>query len=169
MRTILIATFALGCGGAAATEPSAAAPPKLLHSPELNGIMKTEVNQPFSALMFLVFHAAEANPNAPDLDYAKILVPATTLRGGITKVRQIVDPPVSTREARAVFFTYVDSLVRDSEQLSDAVASRDRNRTEKLLTKISETCNSCHHFFRLKEIEETSISLISPERRRRAD
>jgi hypothetical protein len=169
MRTIpVIASLALGCGGGAANAPSAGAPPKLLHSPELNGIMKTEVNQPFSALMFLVFHAAESNPSSSDLDYAKILVPATTLRGGIAKVRQIVDPPVMTSEARAVFYTYVDSMVRDSEQLSDAVASRDRGRTEKLLNKISETCSNCHHFFRLKEIEQTSVALVSMEHRDRA-
>ncbi len=34
---------------------------RLLHSPELNEIMKNEVNRPFSALMFLVFHADETS------------------------------------------------------------------------------------------------------------
>lgn len=141
----------LGCGGA--TPQVAGVQPKLLHSPELNEIMKAEVNQPFSALMFLVFHSGDANPGG-DLDYVKISIPTATLREGLFKVRAIVDPPVLTAEARSVFFTYVDSLVRDSEQLSDAVGHRDRGHTEKLLTKISETCSNCHHFFRLKDIEE---------------
>jgi cytochrome c556 len=151
-HTLLITMLALGCGGA--PQQAAAPPQNLLHSAELNAIMKAEVNLPFSALMFQVFHTADANPDSSDLDFVRISSPASTLREGIFKVRAFVDPPVLTAEARAVFFTYVDAMVRDSEQLSEAVARRDRGRTEKLLTKISETCNSCHHFFRLKELEE---------------
>jgi cytochrome c556 len=149
----LLTMLAVSCGGTA--QPAATTtPPKLLHSPELNDIMKAEVNQPFSALQFLVFHAGDANPGGSDLDYARIAVPASTLREGIFKVRAIVDPPVPAGEARAVFFTYVDSLARDSEQLFGAVALRDRGKTERLLTRIGETCSNCHHFFRLKDIEE---------------
>ena len=44
-------------------------------------------------------------------------------------------------------------MVRDSEQLNDAVARRDRPRTEKMLQKIGNTCSNCHRFFRLKDIE----------------
>jgi hypothetical protein len=151
MRTaLLIPLFALGCG---ATPQAETAAPLFLHNEELNNIMKTEVNEPFSALQFLVFHANEADPGVTDLDYAKIGVPVATLREGLFKVRSIVDPPVRTAEARAVFFTYVTSMVRDSEQLSEAVAGRDRARTEKLIAKIGETCSNCHHFFRLKDIE----------------
>jgi hypothetical protein len=155
----LIAMLALACGGATPPHAASPLPPQLLHSPELNEIMKAEVNQPFSALMFLVFHAADATPNSNDLDYAKINMPASTLREGIFKVRAIVDPPVLTAEARGVFFTYVDSMVRDSTQLSDAIVGRDRRRSEKLLTKISETCSNCHHFFRLKAIEESLLDM----------
>jgi len=151
--TTLITICALGCGGA--SPPSTTMAPTLLHSAVLNEIMKTEVNQPFSALTFLVFHAADVNPGSSDLEYAKISIPAATLREGIFKVRAIADPPVLTTEARAVFFTFVESMARDSDQLSTAVASRDRGRTEKLLTKISETCSNCHHFFRLKEIQDS--------------
>jgi hypothetical protein len=116
--------------------------------------MKAEVNQPFSALQFLVFHAQEANPTHNDLDYDRIMTPAAMLREGISKVRAIVDPPTLTQEGRAVFFTYVDSMVRDTDALTDAIGRRDRGRTEKLVGKISQTCNDCHHFFRLK-IEDT--------------
>lgn len=148
MRSALIFVTTLGCGGAAPAQP--VEQPKLLHSPELNDIMKNEVNQPFSALTFLVFHSEPGS----DLDFAKITVPASSLRLGIAKVRAIVNPPVQTNEAREVFFTYVDSLVRDSEVLVGAVGYHDRAKTEGALNRISETCNNCHHFFRLKDIEE---------------
>jgi hypothetical protein len=77
-----------------------------------------------------------------------------TLRNGIAKVRAMVNPPVQTAEAREVFLTYVDSLVRDSELLSQALVAKDRPRMENVLTKITHTCNDCHHFFRLKLVEE---------------
>ena len=58
MRTrALITMLALGCGGA--RKQSAAPPTKLLHSPELNGIMKSEVNQPFGFLLVLTKHLLE--------------------------------------------------------------------------------------------------------------
>jgi hypothetical protein len=157
IATVIVTAWSIslgaGCGGGS-TEQAKLATPNLLHSPELNGIMKTEVNQPFSALMFLVFHADDADPDSTDLDYAKIMAPASTLRAGIAKVRAIVDPPVLTAEARAVFFSYVDSMVHDSTVLTNAVSQHERTGTEKMLTKISQTCNDCHHFFRLK-IEDT--------------
>jgi hypothetical protein len=140
----------LGCGGGAAGQRDGA-PPKLLHSPELNEIMKNEVNQPFSALMFLVFHSAEDSEDG-ELDYARIGMPVATLRAGISKVRAMVNPPVQTAEAREVFLTYVDSLVRDAELLTGAFEGRDRLRMERLLKKITTTCNDCHHFFRLKDV-----------------
>jgi hypothetical protein len=154
----------LGCGGGAA-EQRAAAPVRLLHSPELNEIMKNEVNQPFSALMFLVFHSDEASEDG-QLDFARIGMPVTTLRTGIAKVRAMMNPPVQTAEAREVFTTYVDSLVRDSELLSRALADKDRPRMESVLQKITRTCNDCHHFFRLKVIAEgpppPSVVMVEP-------
>lgn len=151
----LLAIAALvGCGGGAG-EQRGGPPPKLLHSPELNEIMKNEVNQPFSALMFLVFHAAETSDDG-ELDYAKIGVPVETLRVGVSKVRSMLNPPVLTQEAREVFLTYVDSLVRDSESLSQAHAAKDRPGMETLLKKITHTCNNCHHFFRLKVVDDGS-------------
>ena len=149
MRALLLVVTTFGCGGAKSAQP--VEQPKLLHSAELNEIMKNEVNQPFSALTFLVFHAQEG-----ELDFAKITLPASSLRLGVAKVRAIVNPPVQTNEAREVFFTYVDSLVRDSESLVNAVGYRDRAKTEAALNKISDTCNNCHHFFRLKDIEDNN-------------
>jgi hypothetical protein len=107
-----------GCGGATA-EQRGGAPPKLLHSPELNEIMKNEVNQPFSALMFLIFHSAEASEDG-EIDYNQVAAPVSTLRTGIGKVQAMLNPPVQTKEAREVFLTYVDAMVRDADQLSQA-------------------------------------------------
>jgi hypothetical protein len=146
VRALVLLVTTSGCGGA---PPPPAEQPKLLHSAELNDIMKNEVNEPFSALTFLVFHA-----EGGELDFARISLPASSLRLGVAKVRAIVNPPVQTNEAREVFFTYVDSLVRDSESLVGAVGFRDRAKTEAALNRISDTCNNCHHFFRLRDIEE---------------
>jgi hypothetical protein len=115
--------------------------------------MKNEVNQPFSALMFLVFHSDEVSPDG-ELDFAKIEAPVATLQTGIEKVRAMVNPPVQTAESREVFLTYVDSLVRDSASLGEALAGKDLPRLEKVLEKITQTCNDCHHFFRLKVVGE---------------
>jgi hypothetical protein len=162
----LLATLvapSIGCGGAA--QQRAGAPPKLLHSPELNEIMKNEVNQPFSALMFLVFHADETSEDG-ELDYTRITAPVTTLRTGIAKVRAMLNPPVQTPEAKEVFLTYVESLVRDSESLYQAYEGRDRPRMQKVLQKITTTCNDCHHFFRLKVVGEgpppPSVVMVEP-------
>jgi hypothetical protein len=168
MRRLAILTMLalpLGCGGGATAQRSEA--PKLLHSPELNEIMKNEVNQPFSALMFLVFHADDGTGDGNgELDYAKISLPVTTLRNGLSKVRAMVNPPVQTPEAREVFLTYVDSLVRDADSLSKAFEGRDRPGMEKLLKKITSTCNDCHHFFRLKVVGEgpppPSVVMVEP-------
>jgi hypothetical protein len=156
---------ALGCGGGARGQHGGA-PVRLLHSPELNEIMKNEVNQPFSALMFLVFHADEGDGEGEGLDFVKIGVPVATLRTGIAKVRAMLNPPVQTAEAREVFVTYVDALVRDSESLSLAYASKDRGQMEGVLKKITHTCNDCHHFFRLKVVGEgpppPSVVMVEP-------
>jgi hypothetical protein len=164
LLTMLASTpvLALGCGGGASAQRGDA--PKLLHSPELNEIMKNEVNQPFSALMFLVFHSADESEDG-QLDYAKIGRPVSTLRTGLGKVQAMVNPPVQTTEAREVFLTYVESLVRDADSLSQAYENRDRPQMERLLKKITNTCNDCHHFFRLKVVEEgptRSVVMVEP-------
>jgi hypothetical protein len=165
-RLAILTTLALlaGCGGGASAQRGEA-PPKLLHSPELNEIMKNEVNQPFSALMFLVFHSGDESEDG-ELDYARMGVPVTTLRTGISKVRAMVNPPVQTTEAREVFLTYVDAMVRDAENLSRAFEGRDRPGMEQVLQKITRTCNDCHHFFRLKLVGEgpppPSVVMVEP-------
>lgn len=145
-RCLVIALGLAACGGAKGSAPNgpSGGGGTSLHSPELNRIMKLEVNQPYSALQFMVFHG-----EGGEIDYAAIAVPAETLRGGITKVRAIVDPPVQSNEARSVFFTFVENLAHDADKLAQGVARRDRAQIEGALGRIGETCNNCHHFFRL--------------------
>jgi hypothetical protein len=154
LATLTLAALPIfgSCGGGA-REQRVSAVPKLLHSPELNEIMKNEVNQPFSALMFLVFHGEEASESG-ELDFERIAAPVTTLRTGVTKVKAMANPPVQTAEAKEVFLAYVDSLARDSDQLYQAFEGRDRPRMQQVLQKITQTCNDCHHFFRLKVVAE---------------
>jgi hypothetical protein len=164
-RPVLYALLALplGCGGGASERGGA--PIRLLHSPELNEIMKNEVNQPFSALMFLVFHSNDGGEEE-GLDFTKIELPVATLRTGISKVRSMLNPPVQTAEAREVFLTYVDALVRDADSLSQALVAKDQGQMEGVLKKITHTCNDCHHFFRLKVIAEgpppPSVVMVEP-------
>lgn len=164
LALLTLLALPLGCGGGVA-EQRAEGPVKLLHSPELNEIMKNEVNQPFSALMFLVFHSDEVSEDG-QLDFARIGAPVATLQTGIAKVRAMMNPPVQTAEAREVFTAYVDSLVRDSELLSQALTDKDRPRMEGVLQKITRTCNDCHHFFRLKLIAQgplpPSVVMVEP-------
>jgi cytochrome c556 len=141
MWTIAIASvIATSC----ARRPAQPATPKVLHSPELDRIMKEEVNQPYSALVFGVFHRETG------IDYAAIATPLEALRSGIAKVRQIADPPVETNEARSVFFTFLESLAHDTERFRGAVARRDEPGMEAALVRLGKTCNNCHHFFRLR-------------------
>ena len=110
--------------------------------------MKDEVNQPYSALVFGVFHSENG------IDYVAISTPLEALRSGIAKVRDIADPPVETNEARSVFFTYLDSLAHDADKFRGAVARHDQPGMEASLLRLGKTCNNCHHFFRL-EIQDT--------------
>lgn len=140
---VITCAVAAGCSGEP-TPSTIPAPARSLHSPELHQIMKDEVSQPYSALVFNVFHSES------EIDCAAIATPVTVLRAGIAKVRDIADPPVTTNEARSVFFTYLESLARDAERFHNAVIHRDRPSMEAALMRLGKTCNNCHHFFRLK-------------------
>jgi hypothetical protein len=140
---IIFCVAATGCGGdpAQSTTPTAA---RSMHSLELDRIMKDEVNQPYSALVFGVFHGDNG------IDYSAITIPAEALRAGIAKARDIADPPAATNEGRSVFFTYLDSLAHDAGRLQGAIVQRDQPSMEAALNRLGKTCNNCHHFFRLE-------------------
>jgi hypothetical protein len=121
----------------------------LLHSPELNQIMREMVNQPFSALAYLVLHRGDDTSGDGELDYSRLELPVATLRTGLRRVQTLAAPPVRTEEGRAVFFTYVESMATDAEALQGALEEHDDDEMRRLLARISDTCNDCHHFFRL--------------------
>jgi hypothetical protein len=145
---VIACMIVTGCSALPAQPSTLTATPKPLHSIELNRIMKEEVNQPYSALVFGVFHGDNG------VDYPGIATPLEALRSGIAKVRGIADPPAETNEARSVFFTYLETLAHDTEKFRSAVVRRDQPSMEATLVRLSKTCNSCHHFFRL-EIQDT--------------
>jgi cytochrome c556 len=113
------------------------------HSPELNRLMKNEINKPFSKLTFFVFHSDG------EYDYSEIARTTAQFHAGVAKVRAYPDPPVESEQGREVFATFLESLERDCNTLGVAIASRDARQMQKQLGKLSRTCNNCHHFFRL--------------------
>ncbi len=111
----------------------------------LDKLMRERMNKVFSQLIFQVFHA-EGDP-----DFTALTQQAVELRGTVDRVRHLPTPAVVTSdEAREVFYTYNDALQRDSDKFSVAVDHHDVDSMKSLLTKIGQTCNQCHHFFRLK-------------------
>ena len=144
MWTVLLTGLVVaGCGGDPAPQATLPAT-RVLHSPELDLIMKNEVNQPYSALVFAVFHGEGG------IDYAAIAAPAEVLRTGIAKVRDIADPPVASNQARSVFFSYLDTLAHEAERFHGALVQHDAPGMEAALNRLGKTCNHCHHFFRLE-------------------
>ena len=127
------------------------APPR---SPELNALMNNEVNPSFTRLSFLVFHAEDT----PDAQAARGEL-ATMANRLATAARQLSawpDPPVRTKEGRDVFQTYSASVYADAQRLVEAAGANDRAGSVRILERIAQTCNDCHHFFRLK-IEDSVV------------
>lgn len=129
MRSLWIIAI-VGCATPAVKKPA--------ESVELGAIMKAKMNQPFSALTFLVQDGSE-------LDLGSLQGAVQTLLTGICS---IPDLPDQTESARLVFRTYVDTIARQSRQFVRAAAVVDRQGMAQSLEKISRTCNDCHHFFR---------------------
>ena len=136
-RLISMMVCAVGCGA------RAEAPHDPPHSSVLRTIMKDEVNAPYSALAFLVFHAGDP------ADDRAITAHAASVQRGVAKVRALGDLPTQSDAGRAVFFTYLDSLAFDADRFSGAVVTHDRAEMAASLGRIGRTCNNCHHFFRI--------------------
>jgi hypothetical protein len=116
----------------------------------LAALMKNQINPAFSKLTFLVFHGDELqeDPNAVRMEMQRA---ATTLRGSISQLREW--PEVSSSqspEGREVFYTYAASVDRQTQRLFEAIEKRDNDTAATQMQDIADTCNNCHHFFRLK-------------------
>jgi hypothetical protein len=121
----------------------------------LAALMKNQINPAFSKLMFLVFHEDELQeePNAVRAEQQRF---ARLLRTSIGELREWKELSTQTPEGREVFYTFASNVDRQTQQLFDAIERRDRATAEAHMQDIADTCNNCHHFFRLK-IEDSVV------------
>ncbi len=155
MRATLAASVLIGaqaCAGPAAPPPTG---PAIASMAELAMLMKDDINPPFSRLSFLLFHGDEVEAD-PDALRAELEDNAALLGQALARLRAMPTVPTRTDEGRAVFFTYADSVERATAQLGRAVAAGERTQAAAQLERIADTCNSCHHFFRL-QIEDAVV------------
>jgi hypothetical protein len=149
-RLMIALALPLGCGSPAT--PPVVTPARAAVAPvsPLHEIMAAEVNDAYSALSFLVFHA-EGGP-----DFPAITARSEVLRGGFAKVRALPALPPQSDAAREVFFTYIDSIAGDADRFRQAIGARDHAQMAATLARIGRACNHCHHFFRL-DIQDAAV------------
>jgi cytochrome c556 len=121
----------------------------------LAALMKNQINPAFSKLMFLVFHEEDLQEE-PTAVRAEMQRYAQLLRTSIGELREWKEPPTQSAEGREVFYTFSANVDRQTQQLFAAVERRDRASAEAQMQEIADTCNNCHHFFRLK-IEDSVV------------
>lgn len=121
----------------------------------LAALMKNQINPAFSKLTFLVFHGDELQED-PNAVRAEMQRAATTLRGSIGELRDWPELQTQSNEGRDVFNTFAMNVDRQAQKLVDAIASRDADTAANQMQDIADTCNNCHHFFRLR-IEDSVV------------
>lgn len=146
--------FLLACTNAPA--PREPAPPR---SPELNKLMNEQVNPTFSKLTFLAFHADTLDD--PDAAQAQLVAAADRLSAATERLSTWPEPPVQSDEGREVFQAYSNSMKQYTGNLVTAARGGDPSATTRALEKIAETCNNCHHFFRL-HIKDSVVGPATP-------
>lgn len=137
------------------TPPTTVEPPKDAQMAALAALMKNHINPAFSKLTFLVFHADELQED-PNSVRAEMQRTAMVLRGSIGKLRDWKEIPSESAQGREVFYTYAANVDRQAQQLFDAIERRDHDTAATQMSDIADTCNNCHHFFRLK-IEDSVV------------
>jgi hypothetical protein len=131
----------------------------------LGGLMKNDVNPAFSKVVFLLAHADEGTED-PRAVRSELEIATVNLRTAIGKLRLWHNPPTESAEGRDVFLTYAASIDDMAGKLVDALDREDRTTALKHLEQIADTCNNCHHFFRLKI--DDSVVMRSVERSKRS-
>lgn len=121
----------------------------------LAALMKNQINPAFSKLTFLVFHGDELQEDANAVR-AEMQRAASTLRGSIGELRDWRELNTQSVEGRDVFFTYAASVDRQAQKLVEAIEKRDNDSAMTQMQDIADTCNNCHHFFRLR-IEDSVV------------
>jgi hypothetical protein len=137
---------------AQAPMPAPETPPRDPGMEALAALMKNQINPAFSKLMMLVFHGdgLQEDPTAVRVEMQRF---AVMLRSSMGELAAWREPP---QQGRDVFFTYAASVDRQAQLLSDAIERRDRGTAEAQMSEMADTCNNCHHFFRLK-IEDSVV------------
>ena len=121
----------------------------------LAALMKNQINPAFSKLMFLVFHGQDLqeDQNAIRSEMQRF---ATILRSGMGELAVWREPPTQSTEGREVFFTFSANVDKQTQTLLEAIERRDNATAEQQMKDIADTCNNCHHFFRL-DIEDSVV------------
>lgn len=151
--TLLLLLVAACSRGPAAKGPDDG--PTIASVAELGALMKNEINPAFSRLTFLLLHGESVEDNAEALG-AELGRSASRLRGAIAKLRAWTHVPAKTEQGREVFFTFAESVDQMTEKLVVRVSRGEREAAQGQLEQIADTCNNCHHFFRLK-IEDSVV------------
>jgi len=141
------------CGTPAAKQPTTK--PLIATMAELGVLMKNEINPAFSRLTFLMFHGGDVETDEAVLK-AELERHASSLRRGMARLRAWGRVPAQTEEGRQVFFTYADSVDKSTERLVDSIRKGEQFSAATQLAQIADTCNNCHHFFRL-DIEDSVV------------
>jgi hypothetical protein len=158
MRVVVLAGLAgvAACPKPAADEPTAAdTGPTIAKVEALGKLMKEQVNPAFSRLAFLLFHGGtiDAEPAAMRAD---LVAAAQALSGAIGQLRVWTHVPAQTEQGKEVFFTYATAVGAMTDELAVAITTGDDVGAKAKLTRIADTCDRCHHFFRL-EVEDSVI------------
>lgn len=158
MRVIVLAGLAgvAACPKPAADEPATATGgPTIAKVEALGKLMKEQVNPAFSRLAFLLFHGGtvEAEPATLRTD---LVTAAQALSSAIGQLRVWTHVPAQTEQGKEVFFTYAAAVGKMTDELGVAITAGDDIAAKAKLTRIADTCDRCHHFFRL-EVEDSVI------------
>lgn len=121
----------------------------------LGQLMKNEINPAFSKLVFLLAHADKMDED-PRAVRTELQVAGTNLRTAIGKLRAWQNPPTESDQGREVFLTYAASIDSMTSSLIESIGRDDRTAALGQLEQISDTCNNCHHFFRL-DVEDSVV------------
>jgi hypothetical protein len=156
MRVAILTILPFAAGCATAPQP----PPKqsgatIRKLEALGLLMKNHINPAFSKLVFLLAHADSMNEDPREVR-SELTVAAATLRTAINRLRAWHDPPTESAEGRDVFLTYAASIDGLTTKLIDSIGRDDRPTALGQLETIADTCNNCHHFFRL-DIEDSVV------------
>ena len=164
MKYLLSLVPLLGCGG---TSKPATTHDKIGEMRELGALMKNDINPAFSKLTMLVFHG-ESMQEDPKVVKTELTTAATVLKGAIAKLREYRNPPTATSQGRDVFFTYAGSVDRATQKLFAAIERSDSQAAATELEGIAQTCNNCHHFFRL-DIEDSVVPAAGRAKKKRTE